>query len=54
MCHRIRPYWQALLRHLLYNSWRNSLSRSDRVRLEHWGATGNAKHHLWAWTGLEP
>lgn len=33
---------------LLYQ-WRRTLPRSERIRLDYWGATGNPEHHPFQW-----
>jgi len=42
---------RRFLRWALFQTWRLSLSRGDRMRLDYWGATGNPKHgpHAWAY-----
>jgi hypothetical protein len=40
---------RRLLRWLLFQNWRASLPYGERVRLDHWGATGNPKHHPFSW-----
>ena len=43
------------LQDALLTQWRNSLPIGDRVRFDHWGATGNAIHHPFAWADtLDP
>ena len=37
------------LRDGMVEQWRRSLSPGDRARFDHWGATGNAAHHRFAW-----
>jgi hypothetical protein len=38
----------------LYYQWRRSLPRHERIRLDYWGATGNATHHEFAWADHLP
>lgn len=40
---------RKVLQMALLNQWKKTLSRGDRIRLEYWGATGNDKHHPFAW-----
>ena len=37
------------LQDALYLQWRSSLEKGDRLRLDHWGATGNHEHHEFQW-----
>lgn len=41
--------YRRLLKYLLYRNWRSTLTRGERIRLDHWGATGNKKHHSFSW-----
>jgi hypothetical protein len=41
--------YRRALQWLLYRNWRAGLSRGDQLRLDYWGATGNPKHHPFAW-----
>jgi len=38
---------RAWLREALLTQWERTLTRGERVRLHHWGATGNPDHHEW-------
>jgi hypothetical protein len=42
------------LQRALYNNWRRSLPRGDRIRLDYWGTTGNPEHHPFAWADELP
>jgi hypothetical protein len=37
------------LQRALTAQWRRTLTRGERLRLDHWGATGNDAHHPFAW-----
>ena len=45
---------RAWLRSAMVEQWRRSLSPGDRARFDHWGATGNAAHHRFAWADEIP
>jgi hypothetical protein len=38
----------------MYRQWRATLPFGERVRLDYWGATGNADHHPFAWADFLP
>lgn len=46
MISRLARWW-------LMFQWRRTLTFGERVRLDHWGATGNPKHHPFSWVGLD-
>lgn len=37
------------LQEALSQQWERTLPRAERVRLSHWGATGNEAHHPFSW-----
>lgn len=37
------------LQNALLWQWRRTLTRGERIRLGHYGATGNASHHPFQW-----
>ena len=41
----MRKLYRRALQRLLYLNWRLTLTHGEVVRLDYWGATGNAKHH---------
>lgn len=45
---------RAWLVDALYFNWRRTLPRGDRVRLDHFGATGNPAHHPFQWADELP
>jgi hypothetical protein len=45
----MRNFIRRMLQRALYNQWRRTLTRGERVRLDYWGATGNPAHHEFSW-----
>lgn len=41
--------YRRFLRWLLFINWQKRLTYAERVRLNHWGATGNAAHGPYAY-----
>lgn len=41
--------YRKILQWLLFRNWRKGLTRTERIRLDYWGATGNPNHHPFSW-----